>query len=348
MRRILTAAGSVLALAVPLLLPSVGSAQTREAFLKSAPRILEVFAEVVARPSESTARVVCEGKEVALATIVEADGLLLTKFSELVGTEPVVRLKDGKEHKGTILGAHKLYDLALVRIDAKGLKPAEWRTEGPTPGDWLVTPGVGDKPLYVGVVSVAARKTTRFDFPVLAIPPAGSGFLGVQLNETAVPGKVVIETADKDTPAEKAGVKAKDVILSIDGKEIRDIPAVQAIVSAKKPGEMVTLKIQRGEEEKELVVTLGKRPAAGPGGNRGDFQNNLGSELSKLKTGFPTVLQHDTVVKPADCGGPIVDIDGKVVGINIARAGRVESYAVPVDAILKVLPELKEGKHPLK
>lgn len=345
MRRTLTVAGSVLALAATLLLPAAGSAQTREAFLKSAPRILEVFAEVVARPSESTARVVCEGKEVALATIVEADGLLLTKFSELVGTEPVVRLKDGKELKGTILGAHKLYDLALIRVEAKELKPVEWRTEGPAPGDWLVTPGPAEKPLYVGVVSVAARKTSRFDFPVLAIPPAGSGFLGVQLDDFTTPGKVVITTADKDTPAEKAGVKAKDVLLAIDGKPIKETTGVQAIVSAKKPGEMVTLKVQRGDEEKELVVTLGKRPVSGP--NRGDFQNNLGSELSKLKTGFPTVLQHDTVVKPADCGGPLVDIDGKVVGINIARAGRVETYAVPVDAILKVLPELKEGKHPL-
>ena len=30
--------------------------------------------------------------------------------------------------------------------------------------------------------------------------------------------------------------------------------------------------------------------------------------------------------------------DGKVLGVNIARAGRVISYAIPADAILKVLP----------
>ena len=32
---------------------------------------------------------------------------------------------------------------------------------------------------------------------------------------------------------------------------------------------------------------------------------------------------------PADCGGPLVNLDGKVVGMNIARAGRTESYAIP-------------------
>ncbi len=41
-----------------------------------------------------------------------------------------------------------------------------------------------------------------------------------------------------------------------------------------------------------------------------------------------------------------MDLDGKAVGINIARAGRVETYAVPADAILAVLPALKAGKMP--
>src|SRR5262249_54405804 len=43
-------------------------------------------------------------------------------------------------------------------------------------------------------------------------------------------------------------------------------------------------------------------------------------------------------------GGPLVDLDGKAVGINIARAGRVESFAVPSDTVLALLPDLKSGK----
>src|SRR5437870_13748813 len=78
--------------------------------------------------------------------------------------------------------------------------------------------------------------------------------------------------------------------------------------------------------------------------SRGDFQNNMGSKLSEKRTGFPNILQHDTVLNPTDCGGPRVDLDGKAVGINIARAGRVESYAIPSDTILALLPDLKTGK----
>ena len=55
-------------------------------------------------------------------------------------------------------------------------------------------------------------------------------------------------------------------------------------------------------------------------------------------------MQHDSVLRPRDCGGPIVDLDGKALGINVARAGRTESYAVPSEAILPLLADLRSGK----
>src|SRR5207253_2964782 len=101
------------------------------------------------------------------------------------------------------------------------------------------------------------------------------------------------------------------------------------------------VRIKRGKEDKDLKATLGKRP---PDMSRADFQTNMGSKLSDNRTGFPNILQHDTVLNPRDCGGRLVDLDGKAVGINIARAGRVESYAIPSDTVLALLPDLKSGK----
>src|SRR5438034_10391905 len=74
----------------------------------------------------------------------------------------------------------------------------------------------------------------------------------------------------------------------------------------------------------------------------------MGSALSSRRNGYPSILQHDSVVKPTDCGGPIVDLDGKVIGINICRAGRVESWAVPAEAIQPLLFDLMAGKLPTK
>src|SRR4029077_19551483 len=76
----------------------------------------------------------------------------------------------------------------------------------------------------------------------------------------------------------------------------------------------------------------------------GNPQDKMGSKLSDRRGGFPSILQHDTVVQPQDCGGPVIDLDGKAVGINIARAGRTETYAIPSEAILGLLDDLQSGK----
>ena len=70
-----------------------------------------------------------------------------------------------------------------------------------------------------------------------------------------------------------------------------------AIVQQHKPGDVLTLKVERDKKEQELKVTLGRRPG---GGGRGRDQNSMGSTLSNRRTGFPIVLQHDCVVKPAE------------------------------------------------
>ena len=93
----------------------------------------------------------------------------------------------------------------------------------------------------------------------------------------------------------------------------------------------------------EIKAKLDKRPAKYLAGNP---QERMGSELSNRRGGFPFILQHDTIIKPADCGGPLVDLDGKVVGINIARAGRSESYAIPSDEVQKLLLPLMSGALP--
>jgi serine protease Do len=70
----------------------------------------------------------------------------------------------------------------------------------------------------------------------------------------------------------------------------------------------------------------------------------MGSELSGRRSGYPTILTHDSVLRPTDCGGPLVDLDGNVIGINISRAGRTESWTVPTEVIQSVLADLKAGK----
>jgi S1-C subfamily serine protease len=64
--------------------------------------------------------------------------------------------------------------------------------------------------------------------------------------------------------------------------------------------------------------------------------------ISARATGFNRVFMHDSVIIPNQCGGPLVNLDGRAVGINIARAGRVSTYALPADTVQSVVKGLLE------
>ena len=66
--------------------------------------------------------------------------------------------------------------------------------------------------------------------------------------------------------------------------------------------------------------------------------------MSSRRSGYSVILQHDSVLKPSDCGGPLVDLKGRVVGINISRAGRVETWAIPAEIVAPLIAELKSGE----
>ena len=57
-------------------------------------------------------------------------------------------------------------------------------------------------------------------------------------------------------------------------------------------------------------------------------RSRLWGPLSQVRLGFEEVIQHDTVIRPEHCGGPLCNLKGEVIGINISRVGRFETLAV--------------------
>ena len=64
------------------------------------------------------------------------------------------------------------------------------------------------------------------------------------------------------TPAERAGLRAGDVVTAIDGDEIGSADELRTRIDARKPGDEVELTVERGAETQTLKVTLGTRPSA--------------------------------------------------------------------------------------
>lgn len=330
---ILTALGLLLAG-----MPTIARAQpiSKDSLRNSAP-IVKIFREVVAGPSQSAVRILSGGKEVALGTVVSEDGYILTKASVL-GETIVCKLKNGKEYTAEIVNQNEPYDLALIKIQAKDLVPVQWRkSKEMTPGRWVAAVAPSADPVAIGVIGVATRNFKLGDQPPKATT-SNSGYLGVQLDNADDGAR--IKHVESGGPADKAGLKVDDVVIQAGQRKITGVESFINAVQSKKAGEEIVIKLLRGKETKEIKATLGRLPK----GLAGNPQDTFGSELSLRRGGFPSILQHDTVLLPKECGGPLVDLDGKTVGINISRAGRTETYAVPSEAVLIVLDELKAVK----
>jgi serine protease Do len=295
--------------------------------LTDGPQVHRAFRDVIQLARQATVSVQCGGKHVSLGGIVRSDGWLITKATPLCG-KPTVVLSNGRTFDAVNVGVDGKHDLALLKVDSRDLPALDLSTkEAPPVGSWLATVGRSQDPIAVGVVSVLPRE----------IPPQ-PGVLGVELDmELPLVVRVFPESA-----AQAAGVKAHDRIIKVAGKNTPTRAKLKEIVAAFNPGDEIDFTIDR--EGKQLVLKA-KLGGDFPGlMDRHDFQNSLGGQLSVRRFGFPLAFQHDTVLEPEDCGGPVVDVDGKVVGFNISRAGRTESYALPVSEVQLVFSKLLGAK----
>jgi len=270
------------------------------------------------------------------ATAINPDGWLLTKASEVQNAKKLQCMVKGKWVHAAIAQTWNEHDLALVKVDANELPVVAWsEKESPVIGTYItaVAPA-GNDPAAIGVVSVAARSQQL----------KGRGFLGVQLAnddkglkiQAVVPGGAAL----------KAGVQMDDRILELDGKKPASIFEFTKLVSDHKAGDKLVLKLQRGEERIEKEVVLGdlgtnSRQQSNP---RASEMDSMGSTVSKRRGDFGNVIQTDFPLDANQCGGPVTDLDGNVVGLVIARSGRVETMIIPSNTLRDLLAEVDLAK----
>ena len=112
-------------------------------------------------------------------------------------------------------------------------------------GQELARPYVGIR--YVAVdAKVKADENLSVDYGALIGPSSGDG--------QSTPG------VTSGSPAEAAGLRDGDVILSIEGQAIDAEHPLDAVLTSFAPGQTVKVSILRGSDELEVSVTLGTRP----------------------------------------------------------------------------------------
>jgi S1-C subfamily serine protease len=73
---------------------------------------------------------------------------------------------------------------------------------------------------------------------------------------------ILLSGTSPGSPAEKAGLRAGDLILSIGGEAMPDLRAMVDLLRKRAPGDTVEVVFRRVIEEKKVKVVLGTRPGA--------------------------------------------------------------------------------------
>ena len=292
----------------------------------------DLFNSVVSQASKSTVLVKSKSKQVAIGAIVDENGFIVTKRSELKA--PITcEFSDGAELPAYVFGIHKETDLALLKVEKTQLSPIVWNATIPSTGNWLISSHPSGEATSLGVVSVTPRKI-----------PGGYGFMGIEMDLTFQGKGAKVSKVNDDSPAERAMLKEDDVIIRAAEQVVENSQDLRNTVTTKRPGDKIPLTVRRGDQVLNLTIILGSNLDLNPNLRRSNVQNNMGGSLSRRRHDFPLAFQHDSVLAPNQCGGPILNLDGEAVGLNLARSGRVSSLAIPVSELLPIVEELMSGQ----
>jgi len=84
----------------------------------------------------------------------------------------------------------------------------------------------------------------------------------------------IVQIVEADQGADKAGIEAGDIVLSVDGNEVTPDQTLSFLVANIKPGNSVPIELLRNGERRSVDATVGKRPTEEELRNRQMFNND--------------------------------------------------------------------------
>lgn len=268
--------------------------------------------------------------------VVSNDGYILTKASELEGRE-FLKVRVERElfddDDVEVVKVDNSWDVALLKVNAEhDFQPANFREGEVTLGHWVISNGSTTRSrrrVRLGVISAETREIQSASSSVI---------LGVSLGKEDEDAPIKILEVVKDSGAEVAGMKVGDVLLRIEGSEIKEVVDVFDALVGKKTEEKIKVEVLRKGKNKEFEVELMDRPDV-PMMTRNDEMSGIVS-ISKRRDGFERVIHHDTPLTKSSVGGPLLGLDGRCIGMNIARASRVATFAIPARELKVLIDEM--------
>jgi len=263
--------------------------------------------------------------------ILTSDGTIVTNYHVIAdASEITVTLPNSKKgYKARLIGIDKETDLAVIKIDAKNLKPIKMaRMEDVKVGDMVfaignpfgvgetvtqgivsalnkqdmginqyenfiqtdasINPGnsggalVDSRGALIGINSAIFSKGGGNDGIGFTIPvdmvqnivtqivkygKVSRGYMGITLSPLDEKAAkfyshdygAVIADVEPGSAASKAGLKAGDLIIAVNGVKTEMPSALQRSIGDKQPSEQITLTIERNKQTQNISLTLGDR-----------------------------------------------------------------------------------------
>ena len=267
----------------------------------------------------------------SLGTVITT-GHVIGKRSEL--TRRLTCIHQGKRTSAVVVASHADDDLALIKVDRIFEHPISIQRGAVSnldPGSLVVSATLEKNVL--GVVSVPEQV-----FSIAQPVCIDCVDLGLTVGKNAVvaarqPGGNPIIAAMKVTRvyprtlAERVGILVGDALISINGMVVTNSAQIKEVGQQLRVGQTIRIRVVRDKQVLTLSRTIERLSPLSIHDRWG------GGPFSAKRFGFNNVIAHDSIISPTDCGGPILDLDGNVVGINISRSMRSATFAIGIDRV---------------
>jgi serine protease Do len=144
---------------------------------------------------------------------------------------------------------------------------------------------------------------------------------------------VLVQQVQPGGPADKAGIKAEDIITSIDGRTIKDGDDLVNEIASRRPGSTIRLGFIRDGKPQDTTVTIGDRdkifadinnpqPASNPEGGGGAGETKLGLMVHEITPQMAARIHSSGVLIDSVRTGSFADLQGLESGLVITRVNK--------------------------
>jgi serine protease Do len=311
-------------------LSSPATIQTSSALSRTMP----VISEAVIKVCRDRTVEIFQGESlerVALGTLLDQQHVA-TKLSALTPDAAIhCRFADGSKTLSTLVKSKVALDFCILKLSTS--------REGVIALDSV---GIDETGLLYLPIAASIGTDGQIRSGLLTrvqhVEPSLVGKLGALLEVDHEAKAVRVKSVAPNSTAANARLLTGDRISRLCKQPISSLDDVAVLVRGREPGDWIRFQWERDSMLQSTSAQLQHDP--GERFERTEFLDGRSGRVSERRSGFAGVFQHDVALAPDQCGGPVCDLSGQVIAINIARRARESTLAVPLD---QALNELQAG-----